>query len=494
MSDYVLAVDQGTTGTRAILVDHAGVVRGHAYREITQHYPQPGWVEHDPLEIWDKTLAVVREAKQQAGADDRALVAIGIANQRETCLLIDRVTGNPLTPAVVWQCRRTADRCRELGRQGYGEMVRQKTGLSLDAYFSGSKLEWLLLNTDGARQKARAGDLLAATMDTWLIWKLSNHTAHVTDMTNASRTMLFDINQLDWDDDLLELFGVNRRVLPEVRPSQGIFAYTSSGVPIAGVAGDQQAALFGQACFEPGMVKTTYGTGAFVLMNTGEAAVDSRHGLLRTLTCGTQERPEYALEGSIFAAGAAVQWLRDVGVLEDVGRSEGVAGRVPSTDGVYMVPAFAGLGAPYWDMAARGALVGLTRGTGKAHIVRAALESIGYQVADVVDAMVADSTVQPVDMRADGGGSANNLLMQFQADILGMDVTRPHMLEATALGAAYLAGLAVGFWASREEVMGLAAGGRTFSPAITEGRRSTLRQGWIKAVDRARGWGAGNSS
>ncbi|MFW6150634.1 MAG: glycerol kinase GlpK [Chloroflexota bacterium] len=493
MSAYILAIDQGTTGTRAMLVDRGGRVRGRAYAEITQRYPRPGWVEHDPLEIWDKTVAVIAQAKAQASAGDHDIAAIGIANQRETALLIDRASGNPLGPAIVWQCRRTADRCAELREQGYARMVKEKTGLLLDAYFSATKLEWLLLNTDGARQKARAGHLLLGTIDTWLIWKLSGHTAHVTDMTNAARTMLFNIRELDWDDELLDLFGLPRSALPEVRPSRGILARTPAGVPIAGVAGDQQAALFGQACYRPGMVKATYGTGAFVLMNTGQTFVDSQHGLLGTLTCDSADTPEYALEGSIFAAGASIQWLRDLGLLTDAQESESVAAQVEETGGVYFVPAFVGLGAPYWDMRARGALVGLTRGTGRSHIVRAALEAIGYQVSDVVEAMAADSMIEPVEVRVDRGGAANSFLLQFQADVSGLEVSLPQVLETTALGAAYLAGLAVGFWETREELVKLLGEKRkSFVPMMEAERRLALRDGWRKAVDCTRSWARGS--
>ena len=490
MKPYILSIDQGTTGSRALIVDHAGDVRGHGYAEIRQHYPKPGWVEHDPLEIWQKTLQAIAEAKHAAGAADRDIAAIGITNQRETTMLIDRRSGEPVGRAIVWQCRRTAGRCDELRAQGLADSIRAKTGLVLDAYFSATKLEWLLDSSPGLRWLAERGQVLFATVDTWLIWKLTEGAVHATDFSNASRTMLFNINSLEWDDELLELFRVPDAALPETHPSSGLFGYTASGIPISGVAGDQQAALFGQACYEPGMAKATYGTGAFVLMNTGENAIASEHGLLTTLACTASSKPEYALEGSIFVAGAAIQWLRDeLKLINDAAESERLATQIEDTGGVYFVPAFVGLGAPHWDMRARGMLIGLTRGSGRAQITRAALESMAYQVADVVEAMLDDSGLPLVELRADGGAASNDFLMQFQADITGARVSRPAMLESTALGAAYLAGLATGFWQSRQEIETLrGASHTTFVPRLDAAQRRPLRLGWRRAVERARGW------
>ena len=490
MKPYILSIDQGTTGSRALIVDHGGGVRGRGYAEIRQHYPKPGWVEHDPLEIWQKTLQAIEEAKHAAGAVDKDLAAIGITNQRETTMLIDRSSGEPVGRAIVWQCRRTAGRCDELRAQGLADSIRAKTGLVLDAYFSATKLEWLLDSSPGLRRLAERGQVLFATMDTWLIWKLTEGAVHATDFSNASRTMLFNINSLEWDDELLEVFRIPDAALPETHPSSGLFGYTASGIPISGVAGDQQAALFGQGCYEPGMAKATYGTGAFVLMNTGEKAIASEHGLLTTLACTASSKAEYALEGSIFVAGAAVQWLRDeLKLINDAAESERLATQIEDTGGVYFVPAFVGLGAPHWDMRARGMLIGLTRGSGRAQITRAALESMAYQVADVVEAMLDDSGLPLVELRADGGAAGNDFLMQFQADITGVRVSRPAMLESTALGAAYLAGLATGFWQSRQEIESLRrASHATFVPRLDAAQRRPLRLGWRRAVERARGW------
>jgi len=489
MKRYILSIDQGTTGTRAVLVDHEGEIRGRGYAEIAQYFPQPGWVEQEPNDLWHKTQFAMDEAKRSTGASDSQIAGIGITNQRETTLLIDRSTGEAMGPAIVWQCRRTAARCDECTGLGLSDTIRAKTGLVTDAYFSATKLEWLLNNVSGARKLAEQEQLLFANVDTWLIWKLTAGTVHATDFSNASRTMLFNIHTLDWDDDLLRLFGVPRAMLPQVRPSSGVFGHTTSGIPIAGVAGDQQAALFGQACFEPGMVKATLGTGAFVLMNVGTAPKSSKHGLLTTIAWGTGDSVEYALEGSVFVAGAVIQWLRDqLGLIATAAESEQLATEVEDTGGVYLVPAFVGLGAPYWDMYARGTIVGLTRGTRKAHLVRAALESIAYQVSDVVKAMTADAGLKPRELRVDGGAAANNFLAQFLADMLGAKLSRHRSVEVTSLGAAYLAGLAVGFWKDRAEIASLWQRDRLFTPAADAAERRALLQGWRRAVKRSRGW------
>ena len=486
---YILAIDQGTTGTTALLVDHSGHVRGRGYAEIEQYFPQPGWVEQAPADIWRKTLQAIETARNSASAGDTDIAAIGITNQRETTLLIDRETGEAIGPAIVWQCRRTASRCDELRSQGQTDIIREKTGLVIDAYFSGTKLDWLLYNYEGLRRRAELGEVLFANIDTWLIWKLTGGEVHATDVSNASRTMLFNIHTLDWDDDLLRILGIPRSMLPEVRPSSGVFGYTAGGIPVAGVAGDQQAALFGQACFGPGMVKATLGTGAFVLMNTGETPAVSKRGLITTVAWGLGDTVEYALEGSIFVAGAVVQWLRDeLGLIADAAESEKLALEVDDTGGVYFVPAFVGLGAPHWDMYARGTIVGLTRGTRKSHLVRAALESMAYQVCDVVKAMAADSGLRPAEIRVDGGAAANNFLAQFMADMLGVRVSRPRSVETTALGAASLAGLAVGFWSDRGEIASIWEEERSFIPAGDRKRRRALYSGWRRAVSRSRRW------
>ena len=488
MRSYILAIDQGTTGTTTLIVDHDGVVRGRGYSKITQHYPEPGWVEHDPAEIWAQTLESIDQARHAAGVENTDIAAIGITNQRETALLVDRLTGEPVGRAIVWQCRRTADRCEQLKAQEVADVIQARTGLVIDAYFSATKVQWLLDNLPGVRERGERGEILFCTVDAWLLWKLTDGRVHATDFSNASRTMLFNINTLDWDEELLRLFNIPRPMLPDVHPSINVFGYTHDGVPVAGVAGDQQAALFGQACYRPGMTKVTYGTGAFVLMDTGKKAVAARNGLLTTLACSLNGKAEYALEGSVFIAGAAIQWLQDLGLIKEADESERLSMEIDDTGGVYLVPAFVGLGAPHWDMYARGTLIGLTRGSGRAQVVRAAVESIAYQVTDVLEAMVADSGLRLTEIRVDGGAATNNFLAQFQADVAGVEVSRPKMLETTALGAAYLAGLGVGFWKSAEEIEALREVGRRFSPCMVTARREALRRGWSRALERSRGW------
>lgn len=491
---YILALDQGTTSSRAILFDADGNICGGAQRELTQYYPRPGWVEHDAEEIWETQLSVARQVITAAGLSPSAIAAIGITNQRETTVVWDRRTGKPIHRAIVWQCRRTAGICDDLKQAGWSERIARRTGLVIDAYFSGTKLAWVLANVPGARERAQAGDLLFGTIDSWLLWNLSGGRLHITDYSNASRTMLFDINRLAWDEELLEELAIPAVVLPTVRSSSEVYGSTDPSlfggeIPLAGCAGDQQAALFGQGCFRPGMVKNTYGTGCFLLMNTGEHPVQSHAGLLTTIAWGLGGRVEYALEGSIFVAGAAIQWLRDsLGLIASSADSETLARSVPDTDGVYLVPAFTGLGAPYWDMYARGTICGLTRGSSRAHIVRAALEAIAYQTRDVVDAMAQDSGIPARALRVDGGATVNNFLMQFQADILNIPVERPRIRETTALGAAYLAGLAVGLWPDREFIASRWACERAFPPLMEAERREQLYQGWRRAVERSRVW------
>jgi glycerol kinase len=485
---YILAIDQGTTGTTALIVDHDGTIRGRGYARITQHYPRPGWVEHDPSEIWTQTLQAISRAKQAAGVENADVAAIGIANQRETTILIDKVTGKPMARAIVWQCRRTADMCDALKAEGAAETIQSRTGLIVDAYFSATKVQWLLENNPGMWERAERGQILFCNVDGWLLWKLSNGKVHATDYTNASRTMLFNINTLDWDYELLRVFNIPRSALPEVHPSIYTFGHTDDGIPIAGIAGDQQAALFGQACYRPGMTKVTYGTGAFVLMNTGGKPVAATHGLLTTVACSPEGKAEYALEGSVFIAGAAIQWLQDLGLIKEADESEQLSMEIGDNGGVYLVPAFVGLGAPHWDMYARGTLIGLTRGSGRAQIVRAAVESIAYQVTDVLEAMVVGSGLRLAEVRVDGGAASNNFLAQFQADIAGVQVSRPKTLETTALGAAYLAGLAIGFWKSVEEIQALRREGQQFTPCMGTAQRETLRRGWARALQRSRGW------
>ncbi|WP_026677307.1 glycerol kinase GlpK [Fictibacillus gelatini] len=490
---YVLALDQGTTSSRAILFNKEGEVVSIAQKEFTQHFPKPGWVEHDASEIWGSVLAVIAQVLSNTNTSAKEIAAIGITNQRETTVVWDKVTGKPIYHAIVWQSRQTADICSELKNKGYDEMVRNKTGLLIDAYFSGTKVKWILDNVEGAREKAEKGDLLFGTIDTWLVWKLSGGKAHVTDYSNASRTLMYNIYDLKWDEELLDMLGVPKSMLPEVRSSSEIYANTidyhffGQEVPISGIAGDQQAALFGQACFEKGMAKNTYGTGCFMLMNTGEKAVPSKHGLLTTIAWGIGGKVEYALEGSIFVAGSAIQWLRDgLRMFKDAADSEQYAERVDSTDGVYVVPAFVGLGTPYWDSDARGAVFGITRGTEKEHFVRATLESLAYQTKDVLTAMTADSGIELKKLRVDGGAVKNNFLMQFQSDILGVPVERPVVNETTALGAAYLAGIATGFWESREEIANKWKVERDFDVQMEEARREELYKGWKKAVEATR--------
>jgi glycerol kinase len=489
---FVLALDQGTTSSRAIVFDHAGAIRAVAQQEFKQYFPRPGWVEHDPTEIWATQFGVLAEAVTKAGIAASDLAAIGITNQRETTVLWERKTGRPIANAIVWQDRRTAAMCDALREAGHADMIQRKTGLVLDAYFSGTKLRWLLDNVAGARESASRGELAFGTIDSWLVWHLSGGKQHVTDASNASRTMLFDIHRGDWDDELLTMLDIPRSVLPMVVASSGTCAHAELrgvSVPIAGIAGDQQAALFGQACLAPGLAKNTYGTGCFMLLNTGTRAVESRHHLLSTVAWRRGGVTEYALEGSVFIAGAVVQWLRDgLRLVRSASEVEALATSVPDTGGVYMVPAFAGLGAPHWDAYARGAILGITRGTTGAHLARAALESIVYQNADVLTAMQADAPVKLSELRVDGGAAANNLLLQFQADVLGVPVVRPTLLETTALGAAYLAGLAVGFWRDDAEVSANWKVDRRFEPAMSRDRVEALKAGWDKAVARAKGW------
>ncbi len=492
---FIVALDQGTTSSRAIVLDRNANVVTIAQREFAQIYPQPSWVEHDPMEIWATQSAVFVEALAQAGITNDQVAAIGITNQRETTIVWDRITGRPIYNAIVWQSRQSTSVCDQLKRDGLEAHIRQTTGLVIDPYFSGTKIKWILDHVEGSRERARRGELLFGTVDSWLIWKMTQGKAHVTDYTNASRTLLYDIHKLDWDPVMLQALDIPREMLPQVRSSSEIYGHAylgsgqSTGIPIAGIAGDQQAALFGQMCVEPGQAKNTYGTGCFLLMNTGDKAVQSRHGLLTTIACGPRGEVQYALEGAIFNGGSTVQWLRDeLKVINDSLDSEYFATKVPDSNGVYLVPAFTGLGAPYWDPRARGALFGLTRGVKVDHIIRAALESIAYQTRDVLDAMQQDAGEQLRSLRVDGGAVANNFLMQFQADLLGTRVERPRMKETTALGAAYLAGLATGFWSSLEELRSKASIERVFEPACDDDRREALYKGWKKAVSRTRDW------
>ena len=494
MAKYIMSFDAGTTSNRCILFDQQGRVCSAAQKEFTQIFPRPGWVEHDANEIWATQLGVAVEAMGKIGATAADIAAIGITNQRETTVVWDKVTGEPVCNAIVWQCRRTSAYCDQLKTEGHADAIRRKTGLVVDAYFSGPKLKWILDHVPGARERARRGELLFGTVETWLIWKLTGGQVHVTDYSNASRTMLFNLSTLSWDEDILRLLDIPASLLPTPVPSSGVYGATAphffgGPIPIAGAAGDQQAALFGQTCFAPGQAKNTYGTGCFLLMNTGETPVFSQNGLVTTVAWGLGGKVSYALEGSIFVAGAAIQWLRDeMRLIDSAADSEYHAGKVPDTNGCYVVPAFTGLGAPYWDQYARGAIVGLTRGVNKNHIIRATLESIAYQVSDVLEAMRADSGIALTSLKVDGGASSNNVLMQLQADILQVTVHRPVCVETTALGAAYLAGLAVGYWSSQEEIARNWAVDRTFLPAITTQERDKKLQGWKRAVTRAFDW------
>lgn len=490
---YILALDAGTTSVRAMIFDDQGRIVQTSQKEFTQYFPNPGWVEQDANEIWASILAVIAESLSTSEISPRDIAGIGITNQRETAVVWDRHTGHPIYHAIVWQSRQTDGICRELKSKGYEDQVRSKTGLLIDAYFSGTKVKWILDHVDGAREQAKKGDLLFGTIDTWLIWKLSGGKTHVTDYTNASRTLMYNIYDLKWDDELLAMLDVPKTMLPEVHASSEIYAKTidyhffGEEVPIAGIAGDQQSALFGQTCFEPGMVKNTYGTGCFMLMNTGEKAVQSQSGLLTTIAWGLDGKIDYALEGSIFVAGSAIQWLRDgLRMIKTSPESESYAARVDSTDGVYVVPAFVGLGTPYWDSDARGAIFGLTRGTTKEHFIRATLESLAYQTKDVVNAMEKDSGITLSTLRADGGASMNDFLMQFQSDLLGVPVERPTNSETTALGAAYLAGLAVGVWKNKDELAQIWALGKAYHVAMSDEKRASLYAGWAKAVEATR--------
>jgi glycerol kinase len=495
---YILALDQGTTSSRAILFDHDGRIVASEAHEFTQHFPKPGWVEHDPLEIWDTQLRAVHGTVSRAGIRFGDIAAIGITNQRETTVVWDRQSGEPIYPAIVWQSRQSLPVCEDLKRRGLEPLFRSRTGLVIDAYFSGTKIKWILDRVAGSGERAARGDLAFGTIDSWLIYKLTGGRLHLTEYSNASRTLLYDVHTLRWDPELLDALEIPEAMVPEVRDSSGDFGRTDpalldgTSIPISGVAGDQQAALFGQACFEPGKTKNTYGTGCFILMNTGTAPRRSECGLLTTIAWGLGGRVEYALEGSIFIAGAAVQWLRDqLQVITDASETEAIAESVDDTGGAYLVPAFTGLGAPYWDPEARGVLVGLTRGTSRAQIVRATLESICYQTCDVLRCFESDTGFVARDLQVDGGATANDFLMQFQADILGIPVRRPQVLETTALGAAYLAGLGVGFWSDRQQIAANWNEDRCFQPTLSKDARDQLHAGWLRAVERSRGWAAG---
>lgn len=490
MAKYIMALDAGTTSNRCILFDHSGKICSVAQKEFTQIFPKPGWVEHDANEIWSTMIGVVAEAMAKVNCAESDIAAMGITNQRETTIVWDKETGEPICNAIVWQCRRTSEYCDELKAKGLVEKIRSKTGLVIDAYFSATKLKWILDNVEGAREKAEQGKLLFGTVETWFIWKFTNGKVHVTDYSNASRTMMFNINTLQWDDEILSELNIPKSMLPEAKPSSCIYGYTSSGnTPIAGAAGDQQSALFGQTCFNAGEAKNTYGTGAFLLMNTGDRPVFSKNGLVTTIAWGLDGKVNYALEGSVFVAGAAIQWLRDeMRLIDSAADSEYMAGKVEDTNGCYVVPAFTGLGAPHWDQYARGTIVGLTRGVNKCHIIRATLESLAYQVNDILQAMQADSGIKLAALKVDGGASSNNFLMQFQSDVCNSPVERPECVETTAIGAAYLAGLAVGFWKDKNDVIANSKIERTFVPAMDDEKRNALIKGWNKAVRCAFNW------
>ncbi len=494
MQKYVMALDQGTTSSRCILFDESGRICSMSQKEFTQIYPNPGWVEHNPMEIWSSQLAVAIEAMAMIGVGAEQIAGIGITNQRETTIVWDRATGEPVYNAIVWQCRRTSDQIDALKEDGFDQVIRDRTGLIPDAYFSASKIAWILQNVPGARERAERGELAFGTVDTWLIWNLTKGAVHVTDYTNASRTMLFDIHRLDWDDEILEYFHIPKSMLPKVHPSSFVYGSTDpsvlgGGIPIAGAAGDQQAALFGQCCFSKGDVKNTYGTGCFLLMNTGHEAIDSKSGLLTTIAASTDRNVEYALEGSVFVAGAGVQWLRDsMRMIKTAAQSGEYCEAVEDTAGVYVVPAFAGMGAPYWNQYARGTIVGITRGCTKEHFIRATLESIAYQTSDVLRAMEQDSGIHLNSLKVDGGASANDFLMQFQSDIVKTRVDRPRCIETTALGAAYLAGLATGYWKDKDHIRENWQIGKVFTPSMDAGRREALLKGWKRAVKCALVW------
>ena len=489
MAKYIMSLDQGTTSSRCILFNEKGLIESVAQKEFTQIYPKAGWVEHDPIEIWSTQISVAVEAMQKINATASDIAALGITNQRETTVVWDKTTGKPIYNAIVWQCRRTSNYCDELKNEGFDSVIKDKTGLILDAYFSGTKVKWILDNVEGAREKVEKGELLFGTIDTWLIWNLTKGKVHVTDYSNA-----FNIHTLKWDEEILAKLNIPLSMLPEVKPSSCVYGKTDpsllgGAIPIGGAAGDQQAALFGQVCHKPGTAKNTYGTGCFLLMNTGEQAITSKNGLLTTIAWGLDGKVEYALEGSIFIAGAAIQWLRDeLRLIDDAAQTEVYASSVPDTNGVYVVPAFTGLGAPYWDQYARGTIVGLTRGVKKEHFIRATLESLAYQTYDVLKSMEEDSGIELKALRVDGGACANNFLMQFQADILGVQVDRPDVIETTALGAAYLAGLAVGYWKDKEDISTNWALSRSFVPHMTDETRDILLEGWHRAVKCSLGW------
>ncbi len=488
---YIMAIDQGTTGTRAIIVNKEGVIVSSAYTEFTQYYPQPGWVEHDPEEIWRSTLKVIFDSMGKIRLKPQDISAIGLTNQRETTVLWDRKTNKPVYNAIVWQCRRSAEICNELKRGGYEDLIREKTGLVIDAYFSASKIRWLLDNIPDLQKRAEDGEVLFGTIDSWLLWKLTNGKVHATDATNASRTMLFNIHTKQWDKEILSIFNIPEVMLPEVKSSSELYGYTNNPnlwkgeVPISGIVGDQQGSLFGQGCVEEGTIKNTYGTGCFMMMNTGNKAIISKNGLLTTLAADSEGNPCYAIEGSVFIAGAAIQWLRDgLGLINSAEETEEIAMKLSDTGGVYVVPAFVGLGAPYWDMYAKGAILGITRGTTKEHIIRATLEAIAYQNKDLLETIIKDCNIKPEELRVDGGASKNNFLMQFQADILNIPVNRPTIIETTALGAAFLAGLAIKYWENFEEIKELRVVDRIFEPSMDEESINKLYNGWLEAVNR----------
>ncbi len=493
-SKYILALDQGTTSSRAIIFNHQGKIVALSQKEFTQFYPKTGWVEHDPTEIWSSQAAVTAEVLAKATLAPQDIAAIGITNQRETTIIWDKATGKPIYNAIVWQDRRTAAICDAIKEKGHTNMIRQKTGLVIDAYFSATKIQWILDNVEGARARAEKGELAFGTVDSWLVWQFTNGKKHLTEISNASRTLLFNIHTLEWDKELLEIFNIPASILPEVKSSSEVYGYTESNalqahIPIAGIAGDQQAALFGQMCTEKGMVKNTYGTGCFMVLNTGEEVKTSQNNLLSTIAWQIDGKTTYALEGSVFVGGAIIQWLRDgLGILKTASESEAIAKSVEDNGGIYFVPALTGLGAPHWDPYARGAIMGITRGTTSAHIIRAALESIGFQVKDILTAMVADTGITPKELRVDGGAVANDLMMQFQADIFGFEVTRPQILETTALGAAYLAGLAVGYWQNIEELKQQWHIDKVFAPKLEQEKVNELQKNWEKALERAKGW------